>query len=566
MFLLALAGFLTSADAQELTPDGKFIPGPTPGPNSSDAKPALKNSQGMPMMEIPGTPVYLAAWETRVSDFRQFVEESGYLWKNTPFFPQTDTHPVVNVSLRDAMMFCAWLTQREQASGLLTRMQSYRLPTQREWDAAVGLAIGRSPQPTPQERERDTEAFPWGMEWPPPQGSGNFNSLEISGKNDGFSYTAPVGSFGTSPEGLADLAGNVWEWTWDQPPGGETNLQPSGALRGGSWMYFRKESLLSAYQYKVPGETRSPSIGFRYVLEDRPRMAAFLAQMEKSKAEIARQRRSELMDGPQVTEDEVQKMREKMERRSADVLMPAPKSERVPLPDVASLKPAQAGQPYTNTLGMSLRPLGAGGRVFIGEHEVRVQDYEAGSKPWRNRPNFPVSEIHPVVNVSWEEANQFCEWLTGKDRAAKLIPEGARYRLPTDAEWSHAAGLEVDPGATPAERHLANKTDFPWGREAVPPKMSANLDTARMSGYQDIYTYTAPVGSFSPNSLHVYDLAGNVSEWCSDEWPGASGEKVVRGSSWLSFSPDTLLSSARQHLPANAAKANVGFRVVLEMP
>lgn len=464
------------------------------------------------------------------------------------------------------MMFCAWLTQREQASGLLTRMQSYRLPTQREWDAAVGLAIGRSPQPTPQERERDTEAFPWGMEWPPPQGSGNFNSLEISGKNDGFSYTAPVGSFGTSPEGLADLAGNVWEWTWDQPPGGETNLQPSGALRGGSWMYFRKESLLSAYQYKVPGETRSPSIGFRYVLEDRPRMAAFLAQMEKSKAEIARQRRSELMDGPQVTEDEVQKMREKMERRSADVLMPAPKSERVPLPDVASLKPAQAGQPYTNTLGMSLRPLGAGGRVFIGEHEVRVQDYEAGSKPWRNRPNFPVSEIHPVVNVSWEEANQFCEWLTGKDRAAKLIPEGARYRLPTDAEWSHAAGLEVDPGATPAERHLANKTDFPWGREAVPPKMSANLDTARMSGYQDIYTYTAPVGSFSPNSLHVYDLAGNVSEWCSDEWPGASGEKVVRGSSWLSFSPDTLLSSARQHLPANAAKANVGFRVVLEMP
>jgi formylglycine-generating enzyme required for sulfatase activity len=557
MVPLALVGLQGLALGQELTPDGKFTPGPQP----------KINSQGMPLVEIPGTPVYIAAWETRVADFKQFVDESGYRWSSTPFFPQTGNHPAVNVSLRDAMAFCTWLTQREQASGVLTKLQSYRLPTQREWDAAVGLAMGRSAQPTPEERERDSEAFPWGLEWPPPSGAGNFNSVEISGKDDGYTFTAPVGSFTASPEGLADLAGNVWEWTWDPAPGGETSLQTVAVLRGGSWMYFRKECLLSTYQYKVPGDMRAPSIGFRYVMEDKPRSSAFLAERERSQAEIAKERRAELMDGPKVTQDEVEKMRKQMERRGEGLVAPdGEKEAKAPLPDVATLKPAVTGQPYTNPLGVVFRPLEGESKLLIGQHEVRVQDYEAAGKPWRNRPTFPITPIHPIVNVSWEEANQFCEWLTGKDRVAKLIPEGARYRLPTDLEWSRAAGLVVDPGGTPAERHLANKADYPWGREAVPPKTSANLDTARMSGYQDIYTYTAPVGSFSPNSLHLYDLAGNVSEWCSDDWPGIPNEKVVRGSSWLSFSPDTLLTSARQHLPAEAAKANVGFRVVLELP
>ncbi|RBP41201.1 formylglycine-generating enzyme required for sulfatase activity [Roseimicrobium gellanilyticum] len=563
MMPVAFVSVQVLTPGQELTPDGKF----TPGPASAQGQPTKKNSQGMPLFEIPGTPVYIAAWETRVADFKAFVNDSGYSWSGTPFFPQTEDHPVVNVSLRDAMAFCAWLTQREQASGALTKLQVYRLPSQREWDAAVGLQVGRSAHPTPEQRERDLEAFPWGMEWPPPQGAGNFNSMEISGKDDGYTFTSPVGSFAASPEGLADLAGNVWEWTWDQPPGGETSLQTFGVLRGGSWMYFRKECLLSAYQYKVPGDTRAPSIGFRYVLEDKPRSAMFLAEMERSKADIARERRAELMDGPKVTQEEVEKMRQQMERRGSGLVVSANEAEvKAPLPDVATLKLASAGQPYTNPLGMAFRPLEVGSRVLIGEHEVRVQDYEAAGKAWKNRPTFAITPIHPIVNVSWDEANQFCEWLTGKDREAKLIPEGARYRLPTDLEWSRAAGLEVDPGGTPAERHLANKADYPWGRESVPPKLSANLDTARMSGYQDIHTYTAPVGSFSPNSLHLYDLAGNVSEWCSDDWPGAAGEKVIRGSSWLSFSLDTLLTSARQHLPANATKANVGFRLVLELP
>lgn len=543
-------------------------PPPDAAPQRAPSQPALKNSQGMTLVEIPGIPVYVAAWETRVRDFKQFVEDSGYDWKSTPFFPQTDDHPAVNISLRDALAYCNWLTKREQASGAISALQSYRLPTKKEWDAAVGMVGAREKVSTAQERETDQITFPWGMEWPPPARAGNFNSLEISGMDDGYLHTAPVGTFAASPEGLFDLAGNVWEWNWEQTAAADSGLQIAGVLRGGSWMYFRKECLLSSYLYKVPADTRAPSIGFRYVMEDKRRTAAFLAVQEKEDSESARKRREALAAGPKATPQQIEELRKQMQRKPSTGQAEA--LDRAPLPDPATLKPAGAGVAFTNTLGMHFLPLGEGEKLLFGEHEVRVQDFQAGAeaigRPWTGKPTFAIGETHPVVNVSWQDAVKFCEWLTQKDQAAKLIPAGARYRLPTDVEWSRAAGLPAETGDTPAARHLANKSDYPWGREPLPPMLSANLDTARMTGYQDSFSYTSPVGSFSPNSVRLYDLAGNVSEWCEDPWPDAASERVVRGSSWLMYAPDTLLTSARQHLASDATRADVGFRVVLELP
>ena len=558
--LTAALGFQVSAQQPE--------PGPGTIASPGTKKDFPKNTQGMPLVDVPGIPVAVAAWETRVSDFQAFVEDTKYDWSERPFFSQTPDDPVVNVNLRDAMAFCNWLTKREQASGAITPLQSYRLPTKKEWDAAVGLIAAREKVITPQEREADQQAFPWGREWPPPVKAGNFNSMEISGVEDGFNYTAPVGSFGVTAEGVYDLAGNVWEWTWEQSDSLETGLQAFGVLRGGSWMYFRKECLLSGYQYKVPGETRAPSIGFRYVMEDKRKTAAFLAQQEQDDSEAARKRREELMaGGTKATPEQIEAFRKQMEKTTpVDVSAQG----RAPLPDPSTLKPAQPGQAFMNALGMAFQPLSEGGKVLIGVHEVRVQDYQAGAtdmgKPWTALPSYEIADVHPVVNVSWNEAVAFCEWLTKRDLAAKLIPEGARYRLPTDVEWSQAAGLKDEKGDTPDARNMGNKADYPWGREPLPPLLSANLDTARMTGYQDNYPHTSPVGSFSPNSLRLHDLAGNVSEWCQDAWPGADAERVVRGSSWLSFAQDSLLSSARQHFPATAVKADVGFRVVLELP
>lgn len=545
-----------SAPAQVLTPDGTLVAGKPP-----QASPSSKNTLGIPFVEVPGTPVLFATWETRVSDFAAFVRESGYTWNQRPHFPQSPDHPVVNVSMRDAIAFCNWLTKREQDSGAITAMQSYRLPARKEWDAAVGLSSGRKAEPLAAELEEDKQKFPWGTEWPPPLRAGNFNMSEITGRDDGYVYTSPVGMFTPSAEGVFDLAGNVWEWTWDR----ETQSESTGVLRGGSWMYFRKECLLSSYLYEVPATLQAPSIGFRCVLDDRRRMAAFLAQTKQAEAAKDAQNRGTLTGTPAVSAEEIQRMREEMQNKARGKQQTAGAS----LPDPTTLKPAKAGTPHVNSLGMSLRPMADDLPLLIGEHEVRVQDYEAAlaaqKKSWDRKPAFTYAAAHPIMNVTWQEAVEFCGWLTDNERAAGLIGPKDRYRLPKDVEWSRAVGLVSETGGTPESRHLADKVEFPWGKEPVPPKRSANLDTARMTGYQDNFSHTAPVGSFSPNALHLHDLSGNVAEWCEDPWPSAGEERVIRGSSWLTSTGDEMLSSARRHLPMSAARPEVGFRVILEL-
>jgi formylglycine-generating enzyme required for sulfatase activity len=515
----------------------------------------LKNSLGMSFSTMPGTPVLFAQWETRVADFEAFLKESGYRWEHKPSFPQTPDHPVVNVTLSDALAFCNWLTEKERAAGVIKPGQTYRLPTNSEWAAAVGLAAGRVADVATSQRLTDRQSFPWGLSWPPPSGAGNYNSKEISGSDDGYLYTAPVGSFAASPEGLYDLGGNVWEWTWTA----EVRSDTQGILRGGSWMYFAKETLLSEYEYRVPGTLRAPSVGFRCVLEDQGRTAIYLAETEKAAKDASQARRAQLTAGPTVTQEDVKRRMEQLASRTS--VAPA----GVQLPDPKTLKAVVPDQLYTNSLGMVLLPLQKG-KLLMGVTEVRIQDYQAAlaeqGKTWANKPTFLVKETHPVMNVTWQEALEFCAWLTVNDRAARLIPDTANYRLPTDQEWSAAAGLE---GATPAERHLGNKTHYPWGATPVPPVASVNLDSGKMQGYQDSFSYTAPVGSYGANAAGFKDLAGNVLEWCQDPWPGAADERTLRGSSWLSSAQDSLLTSFRSHLPESAARPHVGFRVVLDL-
>jgi formylglycine-generating enzyme required for sulfatase activity len=563
--LRVLAMTMTMALASAGDPCAAQIPSQAvkpPGDGKNLATEPTTNTLGVRFVEVPGTPVLFAQWETRVSDFATFVREAGYTWDFTANFPQSSDHPVVNVTMRDAMAYCNWLTKREQDAGAISNLQSYRLPTRKEWDAAVGLAAGRRDNAPSLELEKDKQRFPWGMEWPPPLQAGNLNFLEISGKDDGYTYTAPVGRFAPSAEGIYDLAGNVWEWTWDR----DTQSESVGILRGGSWMYFRKECLLSSYQYEVPSTLRSSSVGFRCVFDDKRRVATFLAKAKErgdaNKATASTGARRE----PMVTAEEVKKMRDEMNEKSKS----GPQTVAGPkIPDPTTLTAARPGQPYTNLLGMKFLPVKGTPRVLVGVHEVRVQDYEAAMKSlgrsWNRKPAFTYTETHPMMNVTWQEAVKFCEWLTERDQKAGLIGPRARYRLPTDLEWSLAAGLTGEKGDTPQSRNLENREEYPWGKTEAPPPQSANLDSAKMtSGYQDSYSHTAPVGSFPPNALGFHDLAGNVAEWCEDAWPPVPGDRVIRGSSWLTSSADAMLSSARQHLGESSARPDTGFRVVLE--
>src|SRR5438105_8745998 len=112
----------------------------------------------------------------------------------------------------------------------------------------------------------------------------------------------------------------------------------------------------------------------------------------------------------------------------------------------------------------------------------------------------------------------FCKWLTDKERDENLIEDRQSYRLPTDREWSTAVGLANESGATPQARDGKIKNEFPWGRQWPPPPNAGNYGLPQLRGT------TMPVGSFKANSLGLYDLGGNVWEWCAATYnSGSSG-------------------------------------------
>jgi len=237
-------------------------------------------ANGIGMRFAPlGPDLMVSIWETRVADYELFVRESGHPEPPPPGFFQDPDHPVVNVSRHDAMAFCEWLTRRERYDERIALSHEYRLPTDIEWSDMVGLPREGGISPGARDARRKP-VFPWGDEWPdadaPPVG--NFADalaalapgipLErtIQRYDDGFSHTAPVGSFPPNQFGIYDLSGNVQEWVLDD----YTTTNPLGVLRGGGWNTFHKENLHSGYRNAVPPDRADVMYGFRVVLAKIP--------------------------------------------------------------------------------------------------------------------------------------------------------------------------------------------------------------------------------------------------------------------------------------------------------
>jgi formylglycine-generating enzyme required for sulfatase activity len=231
----------------------------------------------------------------------------------------------------------------------------------------------------------------------------------------------------------------------------------------------------------------------------------------------------------------------------------------------AAPKPAK---PFTNTLGMKFVPV-AGTEVAFCIWETRVKDYAAYAaanagvdESWKNFgiAGFKQADTHPVVRVSWEDANAFCAWLTKKELAEGKIKAGQKYRLPTDAEWSVAVGLGQEKGKTPNEKSRGIKDVYPWGKEWPPPKEAGNYSKILNV---DNFEYTSPVGSFAVNKLGLHDMGGNVYEWCEDKYRPTNAYRVLRGASWYYGGPDTLLASDRGIFTPVYRSNDFGFRCVL---
>ena len=235
------------------------------GPRSGEP---WENSLGMKF--VPVGDVLMSVWSTRVQDYEVFCTATGRM-RPVPDFAQEGTHPVVKVSWEDATAFCEWLTKKELAAERLEPSQGYRLPTDREWSTGVGLP--EEGGNTPEERDGKIRDFPWGKQWPPPPGSGNFSDFPsrrgapaIPGYHDGFPQTSPVGSFPANRLGLFDMSGNVWQWCQDSYKGGSAGARDWGVLRGGSWGTASPSELRSSYRNVVERAERDVIFGFRCVL------------------------------------------------------------------------------------------------------------------------------------------------------------------------------------------------------------------------------------------------------------------------------------------------------------
>ncbi|GAC1458489.1 MAG: hypothetical protein NVS2B14_01340 [Chamaesiphon sp.] len=213
------------------------------------------------------------------------------------------------------------------------------------------------------------------------------------------------------------------------------------------------------------------------------------------------------------------------------------------------------------------------------QHLVRASPFCIGKYPVTQEQWFAVSELpkvnhdldsngsrfkglkHPVEQVSWDEAVEFCARLSRKT--------GKAYRLPSEAKWEYAC-------------RAGTTTSFHFG-DALTPKLArckANVGGVLL-GIVGVGE-TAPVGSFPPNAFGLYDMHGNVWEWCEDLWHdnyegaptdgsawvegGNSERRVLRGGSWYNAPRSCRSASRSSYNPPDYRYDIIGFRVVCSAP
>ncbi|MCY2987715.1 MAG: SUMF1/EgtB/PvdO family nonheme iron enzyme, partial [Planctomycetota bacterium] len=475
----------------------KEVPAPTPE--------TLTNSIGMKLVLIPAGEFLMGSPDSE-SSARSGEKPQHRVRITTPFYlgvyevTQTqyqnvvgsnpshfkgESLPVEDVSWADAVEFCKRLSEEFEERAA---WRTYRLPTEAEWECAC--------------RAGSTSKYSFG------DSEDELGTYAWYGKNSG-NTTHPVGAKQANVWGLYDMHGNVWEWCADGygPYAAGSASDPSGpgsasrqVLRGGSW------------SIDGGGDCRSANRGM-YKPWERNLLSGFRVALERSGATAGDTRKT--------------------------TGQPPPTPATMP-----DSRPPQTLEALTNVIGMQLILLPAG-EFLMGspdsesgsdaqekpQHRVRITKpfylgvYEVTQAQYQkvvgSNPSSFKGESLPVEMVSWEDAVAFCKRLSevADERAA-----GRTYRLPTEAEWEYScrAGSTSEFSFGDSEAELGT---YAWYRNN--------------SGWK-----THPVGEKQANVRGLYDMHGNVWEWCADGYgpyaagsasdpsgPGSAAYRVLRGGS-----------------------------------
>jgi len=496
-------------------------------------------------------------------------EYLAVMGKNPSFYTGNTNRPVESVHWNEAVEYCKKLTEKDRAAGRITASQEYRLPTEAEWEYAARAG-------TTGQRHGELDQIGW---W-----AGN-----------SMSKTHPVKTKAANAWGLYDMIGNVMEWCadWREEYPTGTAVDPMGpelgdvrVVRGGSWGN-PPASTRSAYRSSFRPYLRTDFLGFRTALSAGPTtelvapsitaspqgvtvrsgQTARFTVMVTGTAPLTFQWQLNGVDLPGATAANYTVNNAQLANAGEyRVVVSNPAGSVTSTPAVLTMNQTAGTsgfvwiQPGTFLMGS---PSGEEGRsngelqhtvtlsqgFWLSDHEVTQSEYLS---VMGSNPSFFTGDLNrPVETVSWDNAVRYCQKLTERERAAGLITAQEAYRLPTEAEWEYAARA----GTTGARHGELDAIAWWLGN----------------SGSQ-----TRPVKQKAPNAWGLYDMIGNVWEWCSDWYgaypigsvtdpigPGSGNDRVDRGGGWGSGAER--VRSAYRDGDDPGTRKTLGFRPALSL-
>ncbi|HRV80631.1 MAG: formylglycine-generating enzyme family protein [Planctomycetes bacterium] len=240
--------------------------------------------------------------------------------------------------------------------------------------------------------------------------------------------------------------------------------------------------------------------------------------------------------------------------------VPIPGMVAIPAGTFAMGSDAGAGPPYFgSTTTQPVHPVTITYGFWMGQYEVTQAEYQAlmGTNP----SGFGGNPTYPVEVVSWLDARAYCAALTAQEVGLGNVPAGYEYRLPTEAEWEYSC-------------RAGTTTEFNVGANLYCSDARFWKSWHSGSDCNNTPWGTGPVGSYAPNGFGLYDMHGNVFEWCLDSYASYSSvavvdpfvtggpNRVVRGGCFASTSSGCT-SAWRPDLDPSISIATLGFRVVL---